>query len=166
MVGMFAVPGTSTVPAASGLSAYRTKVVHIALARPQVTAKYQRFGSIVSMAPEDIAAVRVPLATPGLAELLAEGDELPEPLEEQAATRATRAAASASGPRMGRRDECAISFSDRFIEVPWPGECVSGPVCRATGPARRRGHGGSADRGPYGRCRPPCSRRRRSRRRR
>jgi hypothetical protein len=89
--------------------------VHIALARPQVTAKYQRFGSIVSMAPEDMAPVRVPLATPGLAVLLLEGDELTELAEEQAASRTARAAASASGPRSGRRDECAISFSDRFF---------------------------------------------------
>jgi hypothetical protein len=81
------------------LSAYRTKVVHIALARPQVTAKYQRFGSIVSMAPEDIAAVRVPLATPGLGALPdapdapAAGGVLPELAEEQAASRSASAAA-------------------------------------------------------------------------
>jgi hypothetical protein len=78
------------------LSAYRTKVVHIALARPQVTAKYQRLGSMVSMAPEDIAAVRVPLATPGVGApdaALPEGAELPELPEEQAASSAARAAA-------------------------------------------------------------------------
>jgi len=69
------------------------------------------------MAPEDIAAVKVPLATPGLAELLelAADDELPGLVEEQAASNATRAAVSANGPRSGRRDECAISFSDRFF---------------------------------------------------
>jgi hypothetical protein len=71
---------------------------------------------MVSMAPEDIAAVRVPLATPGLAVLLADAEDEPvELFEEQAATKATRAAASANGPRSGRRDECAISFSDRFF---------------------------------------------------
>jgi hypothetical protein len=71
-------------------------VVHIALARPQVTAKYQRFGSIVSMAPEDIAAVRVPLATPGLGappDAPAAGGVLPELAEEQAASRSASAAA-------------------------------------------------------------------------
>jgi hypothetical protein len=67
------------------------------------------------MAPEDMAPVRVPLATPGLAVLLLEGDELTELAEEQAASRTARAAASVSGPRSGRRDECAISFSDRFF---------------------------------------------------
>jgi hypothetical protein len=72
---------------------------------------------MVSMAPEDIAPVRVPLATPGAAELLAaaEEDEPGELVEEQAASKAIRAAASASGPRSWRRDECAISFSDRFL---------------------------------------------------
>jgi hypothetical protein len=68
------------------------------------------------MAPEDIAAVRVPLATPGWAELLElAADEPVELVEEQAASTATRAAASTSGPRNGRRDECAIGFSDRFF---------------------------------------------------
>jgi len=47
------------------------------------------------MAPEDIAPVRVPLATPGLAVLLLEGDELTELAEEQAASRTARAEASA-----------------------------------------------------------------------
>src|SRR5580658_4656448 len=36
----------------------------MALARPQVTAKYQRFGSMLSIAPDAIAPVRVPVATP------------------------------------------------------------------------------------------------------
>src|SRR6516162_8536465 len=95
MTGMLAVPAVSWVPAASGLSAYRTRVVHIALARPQVTAKYQRLGSMVSMAPEDIAPVRVPLATPALgapAVVLPEGAELAVLPEEHAASRAATAA--------------------------------------------------------------------------
>src|ERR1700683_3121693 len=109
---------------------------------------------MVSMAPEDIAPVRVPLATPGCAELLAVAEDEPEELvEEQAASKSIRAAASASGPRSGRRDECAISFSDRFILIPWPGERVLRPACRATGPARRRGHGGAAGLGPQWRRR-------------
>jgi hypothetical protein len=71
---------------------------------------------MVSMAPEDIAAVSVPLAAPGAAELLAVAEDEPgELVEEQAASKAIRAAASASGPRSWRRDECAISFSDRFL---------------------------------------------------
>jgi hypothetical protein len=76
---------------------------------------------MVSMAPEDIAPVRVPLATPGAAVLLAVAEDEPDELvEEQAVSAAIRAAASASGPR-SRRDECAISFSDRFL-------CLHGQV--------------------------------------
>jgi len=70
------------------------------------------------MAPEDMAPVRVPLATPGLgapADALPEGAELPELPEEQAASRtATAAAPTAVLTRSGRRVECAITFSDRF----------------------------------------------------
>src|SRR5580658_7436733 len=53
-----------SVPATPGLSAYLTSVVHNAFARPQVTANHHRFGSMLSIAPEAIAPVRVPVATP------------------------------------------------------------------------------------------------------
>ena len=37
----------------------------MALARPQVTAKYHRLGSMLSIAPDDMAPSSVPVATPG-----------------------------------------------------------------------------------------------------
>jgi hypothetical protein len=50
----------------ASVSAYLTSVVHTAFARPQVTAKYHRFGSKVSIPPDAIAPVSVPVATPAL----------------------------------------------------------------------------------------------------
>jgi hypothetical protein len=78
----------------------------MAFASPQVTAKYQRFGSMVSMAPEDMDAFRVPLATPGFGpplELPPEPDDDEPPELPQAAARrvVSTAAAAASFTRRG-----------------------------------------------------------------
>src|SRR5271165_2873325 len=98
---MLAMPGTSAVPAVPGWSPYLISVVHRPFARPQVTAKYHALGSMVSMAPEDIAAVRSPVAKPGLGgpellvvELLQPPDETPL-LPPHAAIRSGIAAVSA-----------------------------------------------------------------------
>src|ERR1035438_9071696 len=149
---MPAVPGASWVPAASLLSAYRTRVVHIALASPQVTAKYQRFGSIESMAPEDIAPVSVPVAAPvlgapaALADAVLAAPVLPPDEEHPAATRpasatvpAVRAHRGVSHRAVARRGgNCAgdIAFSDRFALR-----------CAAAGPAALRGSGRVPPRG-------------------
>src|SRR5450631_1762043 len=143
---MPAVPGTSWVPDAPLLSAYRTRVVHIALASPQVTAKYQRFGSIESMAPEDMAPVSVPVAAPALGAPAALADgvlaaPVPPPDEEHAAAsrpaRATVPAVRAHRPvsrravaRRGGNCVGDIAFSDRFAFR-----------CAAAGPAALHGSG-------------------------
>src|SRR5712691_4600579 len=109
-----------SVPPTPGLSAYRTSVVHRALARPQVTANHHRFGSMVSIAPDDIAAVRVPVATPGF------GPPLPPPplllllLDPQAAASSAATAASAASGFVGRCARSgirflAITFSDHSL---------------------------------------------------
>jgi hypothetical protein len=81
-----------------------------------VTANHQRFGSMVSIAPDDIDAFRVPVATPGFgAPPLA-----PLPvllmllLDPQAAASSAATAASADSARSGIRF-LAITFSARFL---------------------------------------------------
>src|ERR1022692_1825688 len=112
--GRLAVPGTSVVPAVPGWSAYRTSVVHSAFARPQVTAKYHRLGSRLSIAPDDIAPISVPAAPAASAPPdPVEGKLLPLLLDEQAAISRAAAAPSASRPVSWRRVLLlAITFSD------------------------------------------------------
>ena len=98
------MPGTIWVPAVPGWSAYRTSVVHSALDRPQVTAKYHRLGSMVSIAPDAIAALRVPLTAPGVGAVLEPPPPLlllvplVPPLEPHAASTAAVAITSAASP--------------------------------------------------------------------
>ena len=111
------MPGTTAVPATPGLSAYRTSVVHSAFDRPQVTANHHRLGSMLSIAPDDIAPSRVPLATPGFGAAPDPPDPPdpplpPPPLEPQAASTSVAAAASAAPPRRSEFLLLAISVSD------------------------------------------------------
>src|ERR1700683_2328939 len=85
----------------------------MALARPQVTAKYHRLGSMVSIAPDDIAALSVPAGAPlAGAAVEPEPAALPPELPPHAASRTAAVAASAQPPAHLRRIILTMTFSD------------------------------------------------------